>query len=107
MSRRAQIFDIISSQQAVYLFDEFDAIGADRDLDNEVGEIRRILNSFLQFIEQDSSTSIITAATNNIELLDKALFRRFDDVLHYSLPTEKEILNLYKYKLSIYRKREA
>jgi SpoVK/Ycf46/Vps4 family AAA+-type ATPase len=98
-----QIFDIISSQQAVYLFDEFDAIGADRSLDNEVGEMRRILNSFLQFIEQDSSTSIIIAATNNIDLLDKALFRRFDDVLHYTMPTENEIAKLYKYKLSMYQ----
>lgn len=47
-----QIFDSIESIVGVYLFDEFDAIGADRSLDNEVGEMRRILNSFLQFIEQ-------------------------------------------------------
>jgi SpoVK/Ycf46/Vps4 family AAA+-type ATPase len=98
-----QIFDVIDSQQAVYLFDEFDAIGSDRSLDNEVGEMRRILNSFLQFIEQDNSTSIIIAATNNQKLLDKALFRRFDDVLHYSMPTRKEIMRLYQYKLSIYQ----
>ena len=54
-----QIFDEISATVGVYLFDEFDAIGADRALDNEVGEARRILNSFLQFIEQDASESII------------------------------------------------
>ena len=77
-----QIFDSMQSMTGVYLFDEFDAIGADRSLDNEVGEMRRILNSFLQFIEQDSSESIIIAATNNQKLLDQALFRRFDDVLH-------------------------
>lgn len=98
-----QIFDIIDSEQAVYFFDEFDAIGSDRSLDNEVGEMRRILNSFLQFIEQDNSTSIIIAATNNQNLLDKALFRRFDDVLHYSMPTENEIIRLYNYKLSLYQ----
>ena len=51
----------------------------------------RILNSFLQFIEQDSSDSIIIAATNNQKLLDQALFRRFDDVLHYSMPTAESI----------------
>ena len=85
-----QIFDAIQRNVGVYLFDEFDAIGADRGLDNEVGEMRRILNSFLQFIEADSSESIIIAATNNKQILDRALFRRFDDVLHYGLPTAEE-----------------
>lgn len=99
-----QIFDSIQSVAGVYFFDEFDAIGADRSLDNEVGEMRRILNSFLQFIEQDSSESIIIAATNNQKLLDQALFRRFDDVLHYSLPTTGEIRRLFEYKLVNYDK---
>lgn len=94
-----QVFDSISSITGVYLFDEFDAIGADRSLDNEVGEMRRILNSLLQFIEQDVSESIIVAATNNQKLLDQALFRRFDDVLHYTLPDEIEIRRLLEYKL--------
>lgn len=85
-----QIFDAIQHNVGVYLFDEFDAIGADRGLDNEVGEMRRILNSFLQFIEADSSESVVIAATNNKQMLDRALFRRFDDVLHYGLPTAEE-----------------
>ena len=95
-----QIFDSISMSTGVYLFDEFDAIGADRNLDNEVGEARRILNSFLQFIEQDDSDSIIIAATNNQKMLDQALFRRFDDVLHYSLPTKKEIRKLFEIQIA-------
>lgn len=99
-----QIFETIENNTGVYFFDEFDAIGADRSLDNEVGEMRRILNSFLQFIEQDSSDSIIIAATNNQKLLDQALFRRFDDVLHYSLPSANEIQKIYKHKLSVYQK---
>lgn len=99
-----QIFDSINSLTGVYFFDEFDAIGADRSLDNEVGEMRRILNSFLQFIDQDVSESIIIAATNNQRLLDQALFRRFDDVLHYILPTEDEIRRLLKCKLISYDK---
>ena len=90
-----QIFDSIESAEGVYFFDEFDAIGANRNLDNEVGEMRRILNSFLQFIEQDNSDSIIIAATNNQQLLDQALFRRFDDILHYSLPSYEEIKSIY------------
>ena len=97
-----QIFDSIENVTGVYLFDEFDAIGADRNFDNEVGEMRRVLNSFLQFIEQDSSDSIIIAATNNQRMLDKALFRRFDDVLHYSLPTEQDIYRLIVNKLSVF-----
>lgn len=95
-----QIFDSISMSTGVYLFDEFDAIGADRNLDNEVGEARRILNSFLQFIEQDDSDSIIIAATNNQKMLDQALFRRFDDVLHYLLPTKKEIRKLFEIQIA-------
>lgn len=102
-SKLRQIFDSVENTIGVYFFDEFDAIGADRSLDNEVGEMRRILNSFLQFIEQDSSESIIVAATNNPKLLDQALFRRFDDVLHYSMPNESEVKRLYQYKLSAYQ----
>ncbi|HHL34326.1 MAG TPA: ATP-binding protein [Desulfobulbaceae bacterium] len=85
-----QIFDLIQQEHGVYLFDEFDAIGGDRSLDNEVGEMRRVLNAFLQFIEQDSSDSLIIAATNNPRLLDRALFRRFDDVLYYDNPKIEE-----------------
>lgn len=98
-SKLRQVFDVMYTDEGVYFFDEFDAIGSDRSFDNEVGEMRRILNSFLQFIEMDSSDSIIISATNNQKLLDKALFRRFDDVLHYDLPTRGEISKLYEYKL--------
>lgn len=80
------IFDTIQSTRGVYLFDEFEAIGRDRAAHNEVGEIRRVLSSFLQFLEQDPTDSIIVCATNNPSLLDRALFRRFDIVLRYGLP---------------------
>jgi len=98
-----QIFDTISENQAVYLFDEFDAIGTERSLENDVGEMRRVLNSFLQFIEQDNSRSLIVAATNNHKLLDQALFRRFDDVLHYQLPGEAEIRRLIENRLGEFK----
>lgn len=81
-----QIFDLIRDEPGVYLFDEFDAIAGERSMDNDVGEMRRVLNALLQFIEQDSSDSLIIGATNNPALLDRALFRRFDDVLHYDVP---------------------
>jgi SpoVK/Ycf46/Vps4 family AAA+-type ATPase len=84
-----QIFDMMQHEHGVYLFDEFDAIGGERSMDNDVGEMRRVLNSFLQFIEQDTSDSLVIAATNNPKLLDQALFRRFDDVLYYENPSEE------------------
>ncbi|MBS5499508.1 MAG: ATP-binding protein [Collinsella stercoris] len=101
-TRLRQIFETIAKNRAVYLFDEFDAIGADRSRDNEVGEMRRILNSFLQFIEADASESIIVAATNNRQMLDQALFRRFDDVLHYELPTVNEVQRLVANRTGAY-----
>ena len=67
--------------------------------------MKRILNSLLQFIEQDNSQSIIIAATNNKRLLDQALFRRFDDILHYDLPNEKEIKLLLENRLFSYDSR--
>jgi AAA+ superfamily predicted ATPase len=93
-ARLRQIFNIIQSHRGVYFFDEFDAIGGERGLPNDVGEMRRVLNAFLQFIEQDHSDSFIIAATNNAVLLDRALFRRFDDVITYQLPDDKEILEV-------------
>ena len=89
-----RIFDFISEVPAVYLFDEFDAIGSQRGMDNEVGEQRRILNTFLQLLERDDSDSFIIAATNSIESIDKAMFRRFDDVIEYSLPDRDQRLAL-------------
>lgn len=102
-ARLRRIFDVIQRRRGVYLFDEFDAIGGERGRENDVGEMRRVLNSFLQFIEQDNSDSLIVAATNNPRILDQALFRRFDDVLYYNLPTEDEISRLMENRLSTFK----
>jgi SpoVK/Ycf46/Vps4 family AAA+-type ATPase len=88
--------------KGVYLFDEFDAIGATRTAGNDVGEIRRILNSFLLFLERDESESTIVAATNFSGMLDDALFRRFDDVIEYGLPDAASIHKLIQNRLSIF-----
>ena len=101
-----QIFDLMQQAHGIYLFDEFDAIGGERSLDNDVGEMRRVLNAFLQFIEQDTSNSIIIAATNNPKLLDHALFRRFDDVLYYQIPDEEERKNLIKNVLGTFKEKK-
>lgn len=95
-----QIFEATEQTRGVYFFDEFDAIGSQRGLTNDVGEIRRVLNSFLQMIEQDQSHGLIVAATNHPEILDYALLRRFDDVLHYALPTTGQIAVLLKARLA-------
>jgi SpoVK/Ycf46/Vps4 family AAA+-type ATPase len=95
-----QVFDATGQTRGVYFFDEFDAIGSHRGLDNDVGEIRRVLNSFLQMIEQDRSHSLIVAATNHPEILDHALFRRFDDVLHYELPNTQQTAVLLRARLA-------
>jgi len=54
---------------------------------DDVGEIRRALNSFLQFLEQDEPESLLVAATNHPDLLDQAMFRRFEAVIEYPLPS--------------------
>lgn len=98
-----QIFDVMPMRRGVYLFDEFDAIGGERSRENDVGEMRRVLNSFLQFIERDNSDSLIVAATNNPHILDQALFRRFDDVIYYHLPQQAEIVRLIENRLGSFR----
>jgi SpoVK/Ycf46/Vps4 family AAA+-type ATPase len=97
------IYAAMEETRGVYLFDEFDAIGARRGERNDVGEIRRVLNSFLQFLEQDESGSLIIAATNHPELLDAALHRRFDDVIEYRLPDQDIALGILQSRLSTFR----
>jgi SpoVK/Ycf46/Vps4 family AAA+-type ATPase len=97
------IFEAMHQFRAVYLFDEFDSIGTTRTQGNDVGEIKRVLNTFLLQIEKDDSNSLIIAATNLPETLDTALFRRFDDIIQYPLPTQDEILKLYKRELEEFK----
>lgn len=94
------VFDAMVSTRGVYFFDEFDAIGSRRGERNDVGEIRRVLNSFLQLLEKDDSDGLIIAATNHPELLDPALFRRFDDVIQYALPDDKIATRILKNRLA-------
>ena len=100
------LFDQIAQVRGVYLLDEFDAIGARRGDPNDVGEIRRVLNSVLAFMEEPNSTDgLVLAATNHVEILDEALARRFDEVIEYAFPdaaAARAILErrLGKFKLS-------
>lgn len=99
-SKLRLVFEAMRQSRGLYFFDEFDAIGSDRHSPNDVGEIRRVLNSFLQFLEQDRSDSMIVAATNYKRLLDSALFRRFDDVINYALPTCPQIKSIIRNRLA-------
>jgi len=97
------IFDALAQTRGVYFFDEFDSIGSQRGYGNDVGEIRRVLNSFLQMIEQDNSDSLILAATNHPAILDYALFRRFDDVIQFQLPDKFLATKLIKNKIASFQ----
>jgi SpoVK/Ycf46/Vps4 family AAA+-type ATPase len=83
-----EIFAEASRVRGVYLFDEFDALGRTRLDDNDIGEVKRVVTTFLQLLDTSADTdSILVAATNVGASLDRALFRRFDDVLELSGPT--------------------
>ncbi len=106
ISKLRLIFDTMPDNRGVYLFDEFDSIGSHRNQGQDVGEIKRVLNSFLINIEKDQSNSLIIAATNMPEVLDKALFRRFDDIITYPLPDKKEIIATIKKNLTGFKFKE-
>ena len=95
------IFDAIPNTRGVYFFDELDALGAERVSKNDVGEIRRVLNSLLQFLESESSDSLIVGATNHSRLLDRALFRRFDAVIDYCLPSKEIAEEIMRSRLAL------
>jgi SpoVK/Ycf46/Vps4 family AAA+-type ATPase len=94
-SKLRMIFDETAKRRGVYLFDEFDAVGGHRTATNDVAEMRRVLNSFLQFMEEGSTTdSVIICSTNHPRLLDRALLRRYDQVLEFDAPTAVQIRKL-------------
>jgi len=100
-SKLRLVFDALKTTRGVYLFDEFDSLGLQRGSQHDVAEMRRTLNMFLQLIEQDRSDSLIVAATNHGASLDGALFRRFDDVIRYELPDERQAEVLLRNSLAL------
>lgn len=81
-----KIFDYVEKGEWIVFFDEFDAIARDRNTANEHGEVKRLVNSLLQLIDISSSNNLFIAATNHESLLDKAVWRRFDEVLFFGKP---------------------
>lgn len=94
-----RVFEYASSGRWVVLFDEFDAIGKARDDATEHGEIKRVINSFLQLLDGFTAPSILIAATNHEQLLDPALWRRFDEILMFPRPSVHDIRSLLRMKL--------
>lgn len=96
----AKVFEHARTMPAVYLFDEFDAIGSDRsalgDGSSAGAEMRRVVNSLLQFVEDDRSDSLIVAATNHAQVLDAAMFRRFDETIAFVAPTRDDLVSLVR-----------
>ena len=101
-SKLRLVFEALKSTRGVYFFDEFDSLGLQRGSQHDVAEMRRTLNMFLQLIEQDASDSLLIAATNHGKDLDIALFRRFDDVIKYEAPDERQIEALLKNSLGVF-----
>jgi len=100
-----KVFDYAAKGRWVVLFDEFDAIGKARDDTTEHGEIKRVINSFLQLLDSFDAPSILIAATNHEQLLDPALWRRFDEILLFPRPSVHEIRSLLGMKLRNFPRR--
>ena len=99
-----QLFDQVVQVRGVYLLDEFDAIGSRRTSANDIGEVRRVLNSVLTYMEEPNSTdSLVVAASNHAELLDTALARRFDEVVAYDLPDANAAKAVLERRLGAYK----
>ena len=98
-SNLRKVFDYINQDTWIVLFDEFDAIGRSRDDITEHGEIKRVVNSFLQMLDNFSGRSLIVAATNFEQVLDPALWRRFDEIVRFERPTQDQIETLMKVRL--------
>lgn len=98
-----KVFDFVEAHRLVVLFDEFDALGKEREDRGEHGELRRVINAFLQMLDAYRGPSLLIAATNHQGLLDRALWRRFDDVLLFDRPTPGQIRSLVHGKLRAVR----
>lgn len=99
-SNLRKTFDYIAQNPVVALFDEFDALAKDRGDSADHGELKRSVNAVLQMMDSYRGESILIATTNYETLLDKAVWRRFDEVVRFEMPTTDQIKRLLAVKLS-------
>lgn len=98
-SNLRRILDYAGQAPFVVLFDEFDALGRNRDDASEHGEMKRVVTTFLQMLDKYNGPSILIAATNHPGLLDSALWRRFDEVLTFGKPSVHELRQVIRLRL--------
>lgn len=97
-SNLRRVFEFVEQERIVLLFDEFDSVGKERGDDSDHGELKRVVNAFLQMLDAYRGTSILLAATNHERLLDKALWRRFDEVVCFDKPNLEQVRRLLTIK---------
>lgn len=95
-----KVFDYASKRECILFLDEFDVIAKLRDDKNELGELKRVVNSLIQNIDSLSNDSILIAATNHHELLDPAIWRRFNSIITLEKPQREEICRLLQVLLA-------
>lgn len=98
-----KVFEYAKNDSWVIFFDEFDAIGRSRSDESEHGEIKRVVNAFLQQIDSYKGRSLIVAATNYEQSLDYAIWRRFDETIRFDMPTNKEKMKLFSLKIKKFK----
>jgi len=98
-----RVFDFVNGDSYVMLFDEFDAIARSRNDQYEHGEIKRVVNTFLQQIDNFNGRSLVIAATNFEKSLDYAIWRRFDCTLKFDMPTNNEQIRLFNLRLKQFK----
>ncbi len=99
-SNLRQVFDFVAQNPVVALFDEFDALTKDRGDAADHGELKRSVNAVLQMLDGYRGESILIATTNYESLLDRAVWRRFDEVIHFDMPNLEQIKRLLELKLA-------
>jgi AAA+ superfamily predicted ATPase len=98
-----KVFDFVNGDSYVMLFDEFDAIARSRNDQYEHGEIKRVVNTFLQQIDSFKGRSLVIAATNFEQALDYAIWRRFDSTLRFDMPDNNERIKLFNLKMKQFK----
>ena len=103
--RMGRVFDYVRTTPCVLFFDEFDAVGKERGDIHETGEIKRVVTSLLMNIDELPSYALVIAATNHSELLDRAVWRRFQFRLKLPAPSEKELTKYFNRFLASFDRR--
>ena len=104
-SRLKRVFDYVRTTPCILFFDEFDAVGKERGDIHETGEIKRVVTSLLMHVDELPSYAVVIAATNHAELLDRAVWRRFQLRLNLPAPAEDELIEYFNRFFSSFEKR--